>query len=215
MSSGVFVFYGELPFSNWGHRSVLDLLHPKEVKKILGYRRKVDQDLSMLGKFLLLYGLNKIGVGITDLKKMCNTKYGRPYFPFENQRNMPVFDFNISHSGNISVVAIGLNVRTGIDIEENKSLNPSDYFSVFDEQEKLWIGADACRLLRLWTRKEAMIKYHGNGFSLDARTNPVLNDTVEVDNQLCHFKDLVLDKNYVCSLATDCKEVTVHLERIN
>lgn len=96
---------------------------------------------------------------------------GKPHLP--NDMGCP---FNLSHSGDVAVVAIGSHQPVGVDVEpwsqQTGMLDLIDQFMSPSEQGQLKDGtttqATAC-CLRAWTRKEAALKALGCGLSLDAR----------------------------------------------
>jgi 4'-phosphopantetheinyl transferase len=78
--------------------------------------------------------------------------------------------FNLSHSGPWGAVSIARNGPVGVDIEETRLV--PDGLSVarkhFTEREQEWIVASdepirSERFLRVWTRKEALVKAIGKG----------------------------------------------------
>jgi 4'-phosphopantetheinyl transferase len=95
--------------------------------------------------------------------------YGKPYV-----ESRPPLAFNLSHSEGCAVIAIGGSNPFGIDVEVVRDM--PDAYSV----AKLVFSATELRRLREatdriasflkgWTRKEAVIKALGLGFSADAR----------------------------------------------
>jgi 4'-phosphopantetheinyl transferase len=85
--------------------------------------------------------------------------------------------FNVSHSENTAVYAIGENVRLGIDVEILRPVPDAEalakrYFSLAEQRDFALCPAEkkSMAFLTLWTRKEAYIKAIGEGLShpLDA-----------------------------------------------
>ena len=72
--------------------SFLSVLPHEMGRKIRRYRRWQDQQSAVLGKLLLLYGLQKYGYGKEVLESVEKEKQDKPFIP-------EVVDFNISHSG--------------------------------------------------------------------------------------------------------------------
>ncbi|MBX3596786.1 MAG: 4'-phosphopantetheinyl transferase superfamily protein [Rhizobiaceae bacterium] len=81
--------------------------------------------------------------------------------------------FNISHSDEWAVVAMESNHEVGVDIETGSlKLNLSEMEHVLSQAELKEIGErehDPSALLRLWVRKEAVLKALGKGVSYDPR----------------------------------------------
>lgn len=97
---------------------------------------------------------------------------GKPHLP--DDMGCP---FNLSHGGDVAVVAIGSHQPVGVDVEpwsqQAGMLDLIDQFMSPSEQGQLkdlpsTPQATAC-CLRAWTRKEAALKALGCGLSIDAR----------------------------------------------
>ncbi|MHC1721646.1 MAG: 4'-phosphopantetheinyl transferase superfamily protein [Aminipila sp.] len=87
-------------------------------------------------------------------------EHGKPYF-----KNIPI-SFSISHSGEIWVCLMA-DFNVGVDIQIYKSLKYKKVAQrFFQENEVQFIneqGIDA--FFQVWARKEAYVKYTGNGFA--------------------------------------------------
>jgi 4'-phosphopantetheinyl transferase len=142
----------------------LKLMPPAFREKTCRLTHRQDAQASLIGRLLLLYGLRFLQDGGLLLTDICLDAYHRPHFSNGD------FDFNISHSGNYVVCAIGRNCRVGIDIEEIKPIALEDFMPLFSRVE--WDGLDthlAGRLdafYDLWTQKEALVKAEGSGLNL-------------------------------------------------
>ena len=100
------------------------------------------------------------------------SSYGKPY-AIVGGIDAPV-EFNVSHSGNHGLIALGRGYRLGIDLEEFTTerklpglieavMGPEEQAELADlpDSEALY------RFYRLWTCKEALVKALGTGFSTD------------------------------------------------
>ena len=85
------------------------------------FLRWKDQHAHLFGKLLLIEALkhHNIEDNIWDL--ISYNAHKRPYFTADG------YDFNISHSGEYVLCAIGKNIRLGIDIEINRERNFNDF----------------------------------------------------------------------------------------
>lgn len=96
-------------------------------------------------------------------------QHGKPYLPLRYR-----LGFNLSHSENLAVIAIGRNQRIGIDIERlvqpwgghvlaQQVFSAEEYrsFTALPDDELL------ISFLTCWTRKEALVKALGLGLTLD------------------------------------------------
>lgn len=97
---------------------------------------------------------------------------GKPYL-----LNHPPLCFNLSHAGNAALIAVTWDADVGIDIEattrEVDVLGVARKVFSPDENARLTaLGAEERRaaFFRIWTRKEAYIKAHGDGFGYATRT---------------------------------------------
>lgn len=176
------------------------LLSSTEFSRIQQFVQASDRDLSLLGKLLLFHELNNLGIGVPDLKAIAYNEFKRPYLKFDDR----LVDFNISHSGEISIVAIALNQRVGIDIEEMKIVHPHEFTPVFTSSELSWIGDSLSRFFTLWTRKESLVKALGKGFYHNVADAEVLFDHFVIDKTIFHFQPLQVAPNYICTAA--CEE---------
>lgn len=86
--------------------------------------------------------------------------------------DFPDCHFNMSHSGRYALVAIGKDAAIGVDIEIDRPVDDVDHMALecFDEGERSALArlapeARSRSFLRGWTRKEAVLKAVGTGFS--------------------------------------------------
>jgi 4'-phosphopantetheinyl transferase len=98
--------------------------------------------------------------------------HGKPFLAGPDDG--PAFPaFNVSHSGQIAVVAVTAGVPVGIDVEQIRAMPDADrlaarYFSPHehDQYRALVPEMRLSGFFRCWTRKEAFIKARGEGLSL-------------------------------------------------
>lgn len=98
----------------------------------------------------------------------------KPFLPGEE------FHFSISHCGDYAAVIISTEKRVGVDIELNTSrvIRIKQKF-LSDEELSLHANHDERTLTLLWSAKEAMFKWYGNGkvdFSEDMKLHHVTGD---------------------------------------
>ena len=84
-------------------------------------------------------------------------RYGKPYF-----KEFPHFAFNISHSGSYVVCAVHEH-PVGVDLQE-QTLLERDSWHLFLSPQEAEVCPDSDQALLLWSAKEAVSKYTGNGF---------------------------------------------------
>lgn len=131
----------------------------------------------------------------------------KPYIqPEQNHRQL---EFNISHSKDWIVVALGFERKIGVDIEDTtRPVLLSDlvtkYFGEV-EQKKFWGLPESVRLkafFSAWTQKESMLKAIGTGLALSAS-----HIEVEIDpSKPCglkgiHQPPMVIDPSFMPTLS--------------
>jgi 4'-phosphopantetheinyl transferase len=95
----------------------------------------------------------------------------------------PTPNFNLSHSGDVAVVAVA-NSELGVDVEEVRPRANSNRLAqrFFSENERSWLATRPpesrdCDFLRIWTCKEAYLKAIGSGIAMPLRS-------VEIDPEV-------------------------------
>jgi 4'-phosphopantetheinyl transferase len=85
--------------------------------------------------------------------------------------------FNLSHAGNLALLAVASGGSIGIDIEQVRNMADRDgvarrFFSAAEYQQYLSLAPEdrTAGFFRCWTRKEAFIKAIGEGLSRPLRT---------------------------------------------
>lgn len=94
--------------------------------------------------------------------------FGKPYIVMDN----PAIHFNLSHSNELALYAIGLQPYIGIDIEQIQENIEAEsiaqrFFSMEEYTAIMNLTQDARKraFFTIWTRKEAFIKALGDGLS--------------------------------------------------
>lgn len=146
-------------------------------------------------------------------------KHGKPYFPSEKDLH-----FSISHSGKYWICMFDIE-DVGVDIEDysNKNMSLTRYIDIsnrfFTEDEKKYVLGDLNeiqnqeldegtknRFFRIWTSKEAYMKYTGNGFSEGFRRFSVLDGSLDV-----YFRNVPIDQKTVL---TFCSKRDTNLDEL-
>jgi 4'-phosphopantetheinyl transferase len=92
--------------------------------------------------------------------------------PFLDSGNPAGIHFNLSHSGDLALIAVAVGLRVGVDLESvrerSDALEIARTYWASAEQDALRQvpPAEQCRTFyRLWTRKEAVLKATGQGIT--------------------------------------------------
>lgn len=170
-------------------------------KKILKYRRWQDAQLSLLGRVLLWSSLKKLSDDLC-IEDVRYNSYKKPYFENENIK------FNISHSGNMVVCVITENNEIGIDVELLQDINVEDFkvqMTPLEWQNVISSNNVKDAFFNYWTQKEAVIKAHGMGLSIPLNSFEVIENRTKINEDYFFLKEIDLDINYKCHLASSNK----------
>lgn len=174
------------------------------------YRRWQDRTANLLSRMLLIQGLQKFGLDHHSLGNINYTEYKRPYLPGK-------IDFNISHSGEYKICAIGHEIRVGIDIEEIKPVNFSDFHDLMTTEQWDLIRNDRKPLkafFKFWAIKESIIKADGRGLSIPLNEILITQNIAYFETKW-YLTELELDENYCANLASDHENPLINIEYID
>jgi 4'-phosphopantetheinyl transferase len=165
--------------------------------KIKAFRRWQDAQLSLLGRYLLKYGLKSIQKEFypNNLKFNSNSK---PYLDAEN------LEFNISHSGNIVVCAISDRYEIGIDIEILKDIDIMDFRGQMTQNEwnkVIYSNNISSSFFNYWTQKEAVLKAHGSGIIDVLKSFEIIDNGTKLNKSYFFIKEIFIDYGYKCHMA--------------
>jgi 4'-phosphopantetheinyl transferase len=137
------------------------------------------------------------------------------------EQNPRTLQFNVSHSTNMAVIAVGSEHRLGVDIEKIRgdvdTASLAERFFSLRERAELQALPDHLRVpgfFACWTRKEAFLKATGDGLSFpladfSVTTHPDLDPKVEEINgnteagKLWFLADLSVVDGYRATVALD------------
>jgi 4'-phosphopantetheinyl transferase len=144
-------------------------------------------------------------------------KYGKPFL--KNQSFQHKIHFNMSHSQDMAVYAVALDVAIGVDIEKIEyETNIVDLINhVFTSQEiKVFMATeDALKhqvFYEIWTRKEAILKTTGEGLNFPLTELEVLappNELFKIFN-IGSLYSLDFIPGYAVAVASMQKKNTLH-----
>ncbi|MGE5944179.1 MAG: 4'-phosphopantetheinyl transferase family protein [Flavobacteriales bacterium] len=178
-----------------------------EKERALKYYKEIDKNRFIICRSLLKFALayhTQSMIKNISIELLPNKK---PYLP-----SHPKLFFNVSHSGDYAIFAIG-NAPVGIDIEFiDLSYAFHDVLPhIFNKSEIHYICNANNQLeafYRLWTRKEAFVKALGKGIDDDFLKIPCLDGLHAIDNsiignsfnwQVHNFE--MIDKRYLGAIA--------------
>lgn len=195
------IFYSRLSEAN--HTLLLQTRLPNYStefqRKVLSFRRWQDAQLSLLGRDLLFKGIKELSGAEAEEAWIKYTPFSKPYFEEGPVR------FNISHSGEIVVCAINMQEDIGVDIEEIKDIDIHDFKSQMTDNEWKEI-IHACdqkeAFFNYWTRKESVIKAHGEGLSIPLHSFEIIDNRTLLNEELFYVTEISIDEHYKCFVST-------------
>lgn len=147
------------------------------VREALSFLRKCDRKASLLAYFMVVAGLKDMGV-YCGMPQFGYGETGKPYL-----LNYKGIEFNISHCRGGVAVCLDKE-RVGIDVEDTLPFDDGLARAVCSEAEFSEVVSSASpaeAFTRLWTRKEAVLKYYGTGVCDGDRVKSALcDDSVEL-----------------------------------
>lgn len=207
------IFYTNISKKN--HDYILEIASKKFSKdfynKVLKYKRWEDIQLTLLGRIMVFDGIYKIFNEYYSDTDLHYSKYGKPFLNNE-------IDFNISHSGKIVVCAITKKNEIGIDIEEISDLKIDDYkeYLTHLEWDKIKKSSSTKKtFFDYWTQKEAVIKSHGKGLSINLSSFEIMNNKTKINNDLFYLKKIKINKNYMCSICMRKNNPDIKITKLN
>lgn len=181
-----------------GFEACLASLPARDREKALAYYHQRDAQAFVLGRQLLHKALLYLGYEWKGFEHILYGETGKPYL-----EDGPYF--NISHSGHC-IGCIVSEHPVGLDLEEKRTIPVEDFKGVFTAEEWDWIQMDQERFYTLWTRKEALLKATGSGFSFSPARLSVLGLEPLIENTRYFLKEVLLAGDYSCHA---CSTVSV------
>lgn len=174
------------------------------------YRFWKDRAANLYSKILLIAGLQKLGYDYSSLENLSYNEYGRPHLPGD-------LDFNISHSGDFILCAVGKGIKLGIDIEKIRPVDFEDFENLMTASQWNIIKSSANPLkafFRFWAIKESIIKADGRGLSVP------LND-IDISEHMAYYEnkwylmELDFHEDYCANFASNFENPAINLEYVD
>ncbi len=180
-------------------------------QKIIRYHRWQDQHTGLLSYLLLKKVLINQGYTEDCLTQLQKETHGRPFI----DRSI---DFNISHSSQYVVCAIGAGIRLGIDIEEIRMIEVTDFKNYMTQAQWLDISQPAisyAKFFDYWTIKESVMKADGRGLLIPLVDIHTQGDQAIVYEKTWFLKSIPIATTYACHLATDQAQYQITINSVS
>ncbi len=129
-----------------------------------------------------------------------------------------LLDFNISHSGQMVICVVSLDLKVGIDVERIRTIDVPSYGFCLNtpELEQILAQPDSVmEFYRLWTQKEAAVKADGIGLKMPMRNIQVDTHSATWDGNQWFLQELQIDKDYVVHLAVNAPMKKCNIRHIS
>jgi len=110
---------------------------------------------SLLGLRLLKLCADDEGIPAFSLADIRYPETGKPYW---QSKSAQWLDFNITHSGDVILVAMSRTLNIGVDVEKIRSLKSLSFKMVMSAEELMQIQQTPAEFFNLWSKKEAVVK---------------------------------------------------------
>lgn len=178
---------------------------PKRLKKAGVYAKNEDK-LRSLGAALLLEKV--LGLKECDIEYQ---EHGKPYSKKTDK------EFNISHSGEYTALAVG-DTELGVDIQYTQRSINSSLMRVLSKKEQEYLKTKGEKeFFKLWTLKESFGKAVGLGIMISLpKTDvlPLLNGQSITYNGDEYYGQVVEMNNYCVSICTKNKQSFAIIEKM-
>jgi 4'-phosphopantetheinyl transferase len=196
----IYVYYCKnSPLPGNMYNSKLRLMPSGFVQKLNRMAHREDAQASLIGRLLLLYALQQLDYGHLELCNIQCNAHQRPYFDKTD------IDFNISHSGEYVVCAIGRDNRVGIDIEQIKPIILDNFIHFFSPVELQGFSRHPKGELEgfydLWTQKEALVKAEGSGLAFPVKDICIADGKARLSGYTWYLHELHISEGYKAHLA--------------
>lgn len=191
--------------------SELPLLKQSSVMRCVNFG---DRMASLLASRLLIRCAKRAGIDNFQLSEVQYPDQGKPCWQSEAGH---FFDFNITHTDNLIVVAASKTMKVGVDAEKIRELKNLNFKMVLSRDELAEIQQSPEQFFDLWSKKEAVVKAantRGIGRMRDVQLKTgyaVLDDinwylsSIELERQLLN--------QYAICLATSMPDANVVLKQ--
>ncbi len=183
----------------------------KKRSAIVRLHNKTDQDSSLLGLRLLKKAAEDCGISGFSLTDIVYPESGKPYWSAARS----CMDFNITHSADLVMVALGLQTSLGLDAEKIRPLKSLAFKSVMQPEELARIAQQPEIFFRLWSIKEAVVKAADCAGLSHMKEVDIAADgnTAELDSYRWYLNTIALDPTFCITLASSAMPAELKIKQ--
>jgi len=217
------LYFARLPFDNGSvliNDPLLDRwLHELSAQKRVSIQRLIndkDRLSSLLGLRLLKLCADDEGMPEFKLADIHYPKTGKPYW---KSKSAQCFDFNITHSEEVILVAMSRALKIGVDVEKIRSLKSLNFKMVLSAEELMQIQQTPALFFNLWSKKEAVVKAANTAGIVRMRDVGLDKEQAVLDGTCWHLESLSklmgIEDAYSAHLATSQPVADLILKEIS
>lgn len=165
-------------------------LSQERIEKVERIKKSIQKSQSIGAELLLNYAV-KSEIDVKSPIEWELDSNGKLYL--KDNKGLYV---NLSHSGDYAVCAVHKK-PVGVDIQQCRKCDKNLAERFFTESETTAINCGRISFFEIWTKKESFVKAVGRGLTIPLNSFSVLEDIIEYDGKIYHFKEYKLkNDNY-------------------
>jgi len=182
-------------------------ISPSEQQYVMRFRPADQKQARCIARHLVVQAADMLGYPGKFLA-LERDAHGRPFLAGTD------LDLSISHTPGLTVCAISLGCRVGVDVELRRELQFEEIAPALSGPEKTRVqsGNLPWSLLSCWTVKEAVLKGDGRGFGPGLEAQDLFSPEPVLAGVRWHVSRHVFEHGattYLCALATDVSDAVV------
>lgn len=199
------IFYHQFsaPFANKKWAFYYQQMPEDIQERIRRYRKEENKYQLMLGRLLLKKGMEKLGYRDFQLVDLYYNDFNCPLWRAE-------INFNIAHSGNVVGCAFSKELKIGLDIEEIRPVDLTNFDYILNEVDQQNIKKSTnpyCAFFKIWTIKEGVTKAIGKGLAIDVQQIYIYENYAMLGDVKWYYKTLNLASAFAAHLVMDENEL--------
>jgi 4'-phosphopantetheinyl transferase len=180
--------------------SELSLQKQDSIQRLINEKDRLS---SLFGLYLLKRCVQDEEIPDFQLSDIKYPESGKPYWHRESSHG---FDFNISHSEDLILVAMSKTLKVGVDIEKRRNLKRLNFKMVMSAEELEKIQQTPDMFFDLWSKKEAVVKAADTAGISRMRDVILENERAMLDDVCWYIKTIdkliKLEEKFSAHLAT-------------